>query len=78
MVEKWESARGPEHRSEVWREYASRNCVSVARNAERPMPHARRRQYGPAHSRGFGKIAALALEVRPVFLRKQSGTKTRA
>ena len=24
------------------------------------------------------QIAALALEVRPVFLRKQSGTKTRA
>jgi hypothetical protein len=70
MVEEWESTRGPEHRSEVWRQGASRNRVSIARNAERSMPDARGRQYGPSYPGGFGKIAALALEARAVFFGK--------
>ena len=48
---------------------ASWHGMSSARNAQRPLSDARRRQYRPSYPGGLGKIAAVALETRAVFFR---------
>jgi hypothetical protein len=51
----------------VWKE------VSGAGNAQRSLPHARRRKHGAAHTRRLGTVPTSKLETRFVFRKSKSG-----